>query len=166
MNARKTEAISHFQLKNGLDVVVIPDRRAPVVTHMIYYRNGAADDPVGKSGIAHFLEHLMFKGTAKNPKGVFSEIVADLGGQVNGKAAPVISGKKGDHLKVFVNGPGKRLWVKSWDGAFSDWTQLQVAIGSGAPGCAIKKSGGDVWCAVVDGGNGPVTAIQISDDEL
>ena len=83
MNARKTEAISHFQLKNGLDVVVIPDRRAPVVTHMIYYRNGAADDPVGKSGIAHFLEHLMFKGTAKNPKGVFSEIVADLGGQEN-----------------------------------------------------------------------------------
>ena len=44
--------------------------------------------------------------------------------------------------------------------------QLPVAIGDGAPGCGIKKSGGDVWCAVVDGGNGPVTAIQISDDEL
>lgn len=83
MTPRKTEAISHFQLKNGLDVVVIPDRRAPVVTHMIYYRNGAADDPAGKSGIAHFLEHLMFKGTEKNPRGVFSEIVSNLGGQEN-----------------------------------------------------------------------------------
>ena len=79
----QSSSISHFSLANGLDVVVIPDRRAPVVTHMVYYRNGAADDPVGKSGIAHFLEHLMFKGTEKNPKGVFSEIVADLGGQEN-----------------------------------------------------------------------------------
>ncbi|MCA0422710.1 MAG: insulinase family protein [Proteobacteria bacterium] len=75
--------IGHFQLENGLDVVVIPDRRAPVVTHMVYYRNGAADDPHGKSGIAHFLEHLMFKGTKAHPKGIFSEIVADLGGQEN-----------------------------------------------------------------------------------
>lgn len=93
-------------------------------------------------------------------------LLADLGGQVNGKAAPVVSGKKGNNLHVFVNGPGKRLWVKTWDGEFSDWTQLPVAIGSGAPGCGVKKSGGDVWCAVVDGGNGPVTAIQIGDDEL
>lgn len=75
--------ISHFQLANGLDVVVIPDRRAPVATHMVYYRNGAADDPHGKSGIAHFLEHLMFKGTKKHPKGTFSEIVSELGGQEN-----------------------------------------------------------------------------------
>lgn len=93
-------------------------------------------------------------------------LIADLGGQVNGKAAPVVSGKKGNNLNVFVNGPGKRLWVKSWDGEFSDWKQLPVAIGSGAPGCGVKKSGGDVWCAVVDGGNGPVTAIQIGEDEL
>ncbi len=77
------EPLSHFTLANGLDVLVIPDRRAPVVTHMVYYRNGAADDPHGKSGIAHFLEHLMFKGTKKNPKGTFSETVADLGGQEN-----------------------------------------------------------------------------------
>ena len=44
-----------FKLENGLTVVVIPDRRAPVVTHMVWYRNGSADDPPGKSGIAHFL---------------------------------------------------------------------------------------------------------------
>jgi zinc protease len=75
--------ISHFKLENGMAVVVIPDHRAPVVTHMVWYRNGSADDPAGKSGIAHFLEHLMFKGTQKHPKGAFSEIVAELGGQEN-----------------------------------------------------------------------------------
>ena len=83
MTASPQGSISHFQLANGLDVVVIPDRRAPVATHMVYYRNGAADDPHGKSGIAHFLEHLMFKGTTKHPNGTFSDIVSDLGGQEN-----------------------------------------------------------------------------------
>ena len=72
-----------FKLENGLTVVVIPDRRAPVVTHMVWYRNGSADDPPGKSGIAHFLEHLMFKGTKTHPKGAFSEAVAEIGGQEN-----------------------------------------------------------------------------------
>jgi len=76
-------AFGHFHLENGLEVVVIPDHRAPVVTHMIYYRNGSADDPLGKSGIAHFLEHLMFKGTEANHKGSFSNIVSDVGGQEN-----------------------------------------------------------------------------------
>lgn len=75
--------IAHFHLDNGLEVVVIPDRRAPVVTHMIWYRNGSADDPIGKSGIAHFLEHLMFKGTANHAQGEFSNVVAELGGQEN-----------------------------------------------------------------------------------
>ena len=75
--------ISHFHLDNGLEVVVIPDRRAPVVTHMVWYRNGSADDPIGKSGIAHFLEHLMFKGTASHAQGEFSNVVAELGGQEN-----------------------------------------------------------------------------------
>jgi zinc protease len=75
--------IADFQLANGLQLVVIPDRRAPVVTHMIWYRVGAADETPGKSGLAHFLEHLMFKGTAKNPAGKFSAVVARIGGQEN-----------------------------------------------------------------------------------
>jgi zinc protease len=74
--------VAHFRLDNGLDVVVIPDRRAPVVTHMVWYHVGSADEPEGKSGIAHFLEHLMFKGTEKHPGG-FSKEVAELGGQEN-----------------------------------------------------------------------------------
>lgn len=73
----------HDKLANGMEVVVIPDRRAPVVTHMVWYRAGSADEPAGKSGIAHFLEHLMFKGTNEIPPGEFSKIVARNGGQDN-----------------------------------------------------------------------------------
>jgi zinc protease len=76
-------AVDTCRLANGLEVVVVPDRRAPVVTHMVWYKNGAADDPIGKSGIAHFLEHLMFKGTKAWPAGDFSKIVAGFGGQEN-----------------------------------------------------------------------------------
>src|ERR1041384_4817626 len=76
-------AVSHFTLANGLDLVVIPDNRTPIVTHMIWYRVGAADEEAGKSGLAHFLEHLMFKGTKKNPITYFSQLVAGVGGQEN-----------------------------------------------------------------------------------
>lgn len=72
-----------FTLDNGLQVVVLPDHRVPVVTHMVWYRVGAADEPPGKSGIAHFLEHLMFKGTDKIAPGEFSKTVARMGGQDN-----------------------------------------------------------------------------------
>src|SRR5258708_4796882 len=81
----------HGKLDNGLEVVVVPDRRAPVVTHMVWYRVGGADEPQGKSGIAHFLEHLMFKGTDKVPAGEFSKIVARLGGQDNAFTAQDIT---------------------------------------------------------------------------
>ncbi len=70
-------------LDNGLHIVVIENNRAPVVTQMLFYKVGSADDPYGKSGLAHFLEHLMFKGTKKNPPGRFSETVARLGGKEN-----------------------------------------------------------------------------------
>lgn len=72
-----------FTLANGMQVVVVPNRRAPVVVHMVWYRVGAADEPAGKSGIAHFLEHLMFKGTKTIPPGEFSKIVARNGGRDN-----------------------------------------------------------------------------------
>jgi zinc protease len=75
--------VTNFTLSNGLEVVVVPDHRTPVVTHMVWYRVGAADEEPGKSGLAHFLEHLMFKGTEKNPAGRFSQVVATIGGQEN-----------------------------------------------------------------------------------
>jgi zinc protease len=72
-----------FTLSNGLKVVVIPDHRTPVVTQMIWYKVGSADETSGKSGLAHFLEHLMFKGTSKHPAGEFSKTVLRIGGNEN-----------------------------------------------------------------------------------
>lgn len=78
-----TETVHMSQLANGMKVLVIPDHRAPVCTHMVWYQVGSADEEVGKSGIAHFLEHLMFKGTHNNKAGLFGETVTRLGGQEN-----------------------------------------------------------------------------------
>ncbi len=72
-----------FKLDNGLEVVVIPNHRAPIVTQMLWYKVGAADEDVGESGNAHFLEHLMFKGTKRFKSGEFSALVAKNGGQEN-----------------------------------------------------------------------------------
>jgi zinc protease len=72
-----------FTLPNGLQVLVIPDHRTPVVTQMIWYKVGSADETPGKSGLAHFLEHLMFKGTSKHPVGEFSQTVLRIGGNEN-----------------------------------------------------------------------------------
>ena len=72
-----------FTLKNGMQVVVVSNHRDPIVSHMVWYKVGAADEPEGKSGLAHFFEHLMFKGTKAYPNGVFSKIVARNGGQEN-----------------------------------------------------------------------------------
>ena len=81
--ASAEQKVADYKLTNGLELVVIPDHRAPVITHMIWYKVGAADEVAGHSGLAHFLEHLMFKGTAKHPAGEFSNVVARLGGQEN-----------------------------------------------------------------------------------
>ena len=76
-----------FTLANGMQVVVIPDHRAPVVTHMVWYRVGAADDPPSKSGLAHFVEHLMFKSTDTRKTGEFTRIVNRLGARHNALTA-------------------------------------------------------------------------------
>jgi zinc protease len=75
--------VTDFKLANGMEVVVIPDHRAPVVTHMLWYRVGSADEASGKSGLAHFLEHLMFKGTTNRKPGEFSHLVDINGGEEN-----------------------------------------------------------------------------------
>ena len=72
-----------FTLNNGMRVVVIPDHRTPVVTQMVWYKVGSADETPGKSGLAHFLEHLMFKGTSNHPAGEFSQTVQKIGGSEN-----------------------------------------------------------------------------------
>ncbi|MBW8909344.1 MAG: insulinase family protein [Mesorhizobium sp.] len=77
------EEVKDFLLNNGMEVVVIPDHRAPIVTHMVWYKIGSADEPPGKSGIAHFFEHLMFKATTNHAAGEFDRDVADIGGSNN-----------------------------------------------------------------------------------
>lgn len=77
------ETVSDFTLDNGLQVVVIEDHRAPVVVQMVWYKVGAADEAPGHSGIAHFFEHLMFKGTDDLKPGEFSAIVEAQGGNDN-----------------------------------------------------------------------------------
>jgi len=105
--------VTHYTLPNGLDVVIIPDRRAPVVTHMVWYRVGAADETPGKSGLAHFLEHLLFKGTEKFPGATFSNTVAELGGQENAFTAADYTGYfqrvPREHLKLMMEMEADRM---------------------------------------------------------
>lgn len=72
-----------FKLENGLQVIVIENSRAPVVSQMIWYNVGSIDEKFGKSGLAHFLEHLMFKGTKKYPSGYYSKYISKNGGTEN-----------------------------------------------------------------------------------
>jgi zinc protease len=108
-----TPNVSHFKLANGLEVVVIPDHRTPVVTHMLWYRVGAADETSGKTGLAHFLEHLMFKGTKKNPQGLFSQTVSNIGGQENAFTSSDYTGyfqrTAREHLKMLMEFEADRM---------------------------------------------------------
>jgi zinc protease len=105
--------ISHFTLANGLEVVVIPDHRTPVITHMLWYRVGAADETPGKTGLAHFLEHLMFKGTKKNPQGLFSQTVSNIGGNENAFTSSDYTGyfqrTAREHLKMLMEFESDRM---------------------------------------------------------
>lgn len=81
--ARDESKATNFTLGNGMEVVVIPDHRAPIVTHMVWYKVGSADEPPGKSGIAHFFEHLMFKATSNHEAGEFDAAISAIGGNNN-----------------------------------------------------------------------------------
>lgn len=72
-----------FELANGMKVIYVPDRRLPIVTHMLWYRVGSADEEPGKSGLAHFFEHLMFKGTPANPGDSYARFIGGVGGELN-----------------------------------------------------------------------------------
>lgn len=82
-SAFASDGVTDFTLDNGLEIVVIEDHRAPVVVHMLWYRAGAGDEKPGVSGIAHFLEHLLFKATDNMEAGELSRVVAENGGSDN-----------------------------------------------------------------------------------
>ena len=96
-----------------MEVIVIPDHRTPVVTHMVWYKVGAADETPGKTGLAHFLEHLLFKGTKKNPQGLFSQTVATIGGQENAFTSSDYTGyfqrTAREHLKTLMEFESDRM---------------------------------------------------------
>jgi zinc protease len=75
--------VENFTLSNGLQVVVLPSRRAPIVNQLLVYRIGSADEVAGQTGVAHFLEHMMFKGTGTVPPGEFSRLISRTGGRDN-----------------------------------------------------------------------------------
>ena len=81
-----------FVLENGLELVVIEDRRRPAIAHYVYYKVGAMDETPGKTGLAHFLEHLMFKGTDKLAPGEFSQTVSRNGGRDNAFTSRDVTG--------------------------------------------------------------------------
>src|SRR5688500_1697207 len=81
--AAQAELAHEFMLKNGMKIIVKEDHRAPTVAHMIWYRVGSMDEQSGTTGVAHALEHLMFKATDKLKSGEFSKRVAALGGREN-----------------------------------------------------------------------------------
>jgi zinc protease len=82
-SAEEAWAPETFTLNNGMEVVVLPDHRAPVVTHMVWYKVGAVDEDPGKSGIAHLFEHVMFKETDDLEDGEFDSTISRVGGQHN-----------------------------------------------------------------------------------
>ena len=71
--------VTDFKLKNGMEVVVIEDHRAPVVVHMVWYKAGSGEEDSGLSGVGHFLEHLLFKQTKTMVAGEFSRVVDENG---------------------------------------------------------------------------------------
>ena len=75
--------VQEFVLDNGLKVLLLEDHKSPAVTFQVWYRVGGRNEKDGKSGLAHFLEHMMFKGTAKYPKGSFSRLIRKNGGMDN-----------------------------------------------------------------------------------
>ena len=112
-----SERPATFTLGNGLQVLVIPDHRTPVVTQMIWYKVGSADETPGKSGLAHFLEHLMFKGTARHPAGEFSQTVLRIGGNENAFTST-------DYTGYFQRVPREQL--ASMMEFEADWPQATV----------------------------------------
>ena len=81
--SKKIFNAKEFYLDNGLRVIVVENKRAPVVSQMIWYNFGSGVEKKGQSGLAHFMEHLMFKGTSNFPKNYFSNFLSRVGGSEN-----------------------------------------------------------------------------------
>ena len=117
--AQAPAPVEQFELANGLTVIVKPDHRAPTVAHMLWVRVGAMDEVDGTSGVAHVLEHMMFKGTPTVKAGEFSRRVAALGGQENaftssdstGYYQQIPAGRLEDVMRLEADRFGRSQWL-------------------------------------------------------
>ena len=113
-----TPRIEQFKLGNGMTVIVKPDRRAPTAVHMVWLRVGSMDEVDGVSGVAHVLEHMLFKGTAELKAGEFSRRVAAVGGRENaftmrdatGYFQQIPAGKLEDVMKLEADRFANNRW--------------------------------------------------------
>ncbi len=116
--AQPQPEVTQFTLSNGLTVIVKPDRRAPTAVHMLWVRVGSMDEVDGTSGVAHVLEHMMFKGTPTLKPGEFSRQVAALGGRENaftsrdytGYYQQIPSGRLADVMKLEADRFANNQW--------------------------------------------------------
>ncbi len=120
-SAQSADPITRFTLSNGLEVIVQPERRAPTAIHMLWVRVGSIDEVDGTSGVAHVLEHMMFKGTPSLPPGEFSRRVAALGGRENAFTARDYTGYyqqiPADRLKEVMQLEADRFANNQWTDA-------------------------------------------------
>ena len=124
-------AIERFTLSNGLEVIMLPNHRVPAVSHMVWLRVGAADDPAGKSGVAHYHEHLMFKGTPSVPSGEFTRRIEALGGEFNAFTGSDLTGYyvniAAEHLELVMQLEADRM--QNLTPAEADYaTELEVVV--------------------------------------
>ena len=117
-NAQNANEVTRFSLPNGMTVIVKPDRRAPTAVHMLWVRVGSMDEVDGSSGVAHALEHMMFKGTARLAPGEFSRRVAALGGRENAFTARDYTGYyqqiPADRLEDVMQLEADRFQANQW----------------------------------------------------
>ena len=131
-----------FTLKNGMEVVVIQNKRAPVIAQMIWYNFGSGIEKTGKSGLAHFMEHLMFKGTRKFPDNYYSNFISKIGGSENAFTSYDYTA----YYQVFPKSELKKMMKMATiiDKYPSSLNTLEIASIINSYGNTLKRNGGKI----------------------
>ncbi len=115
--------LHYYRLENGLQVILSVNRNAPVVNQTLWYKVGSMDEPHGRSGMAHILEHLLFKGTQKYPQGYFSKLLQELGGIENASTSRYFTNY---HQTIESQHLGKLLTLESDRMRNLDFSQMDA----------------------------------------
>lgn len=143
--------VERFTLHNGLTVVVMPNDRIPVVTHLLVVKAGGGDDPQGKSGLAHYLEHLLFTGTPNFPEGVYDRAVAKIGGVQNAFTTRdytlYYATVPAEHLATVMTMEADRMANLSFAG---DKASREVKVITEERGVRVENNPGAQWAEQLD----------------